>query len=115
MNYAKTMQNTADEEGVLHRRVGRERHRVLLGLRLDAGRIVLADHVQRPDVQHDDAGDDERQQVVQRIEAVERRIADGIAAPQPGDDRQPPTPGIAENRLVMTVAAQKLICPHGST
>jgi hypothetical protein len=26
-----------------------------------------------------------------------------------------PTTGIAENRLVMTVAAQKLICPQGST
>jgi hypothetical protein len=26
-----------------------------------------------------------------------------------------PTPGIAEARLVITVAPQKLICPHGST
>ena len=38
-------------------------------------------------MQHDHAGDDERQQVVQRVEAIERRIADRIAAPQPGHDR----------------------------
>ena len=31
--------------------------------------------------------DDERQQVVQREEAVERRVVDREAAPQPGDDR----------------------------
>ena len=43
--------------------------------------------MQRPDVQPDHADDDERQQVVQRIEAIERRIADRKAAPQPGDDR----------------------------
>ena len=82
----------ADEEGVLDGRIGRERDGVLLGLRLDAGRVVLPDHVQRPDVQHDHAGDDERQQVVQRIEAVQRRIADRVTAPQPGDD------GVADHR-----------------
>ena len=48
--------------------------------------LFWPDHVQRPDVQHHHAGDHEGQQVVQRVEAVERRIADGIAAPQPGDD-----------------------------
>jgi len=26
-----------------------------------------------------------------------------------------PIPGIAENRFVITVAPQKLLCPHGST
>ena len=72
---------------VLDGRIRRERNRILLGLRLDAGWVVLPDHVQRPDVQHDHAGDDERQQVVQRIKTVQRRIADGIAAPQPGHDR----------------------------
>ena len=94
-------------------RVGRERHRVLLRLRLDAGRIVLPDDVQRPDVQHHDARDHERQQVVQREEALQRRIADRVAAPQPGHDVSP-TSGIAEKKLVMTVAPQKLIWPHGS-
>ena len=49
---------------------------------LDAGRIGLAGDVQRPDVQHDDAGDHERQQVVQREEAVERRVVDREAAEQ---------------------------------
>jgi len=73
-------------ERVLHGRVGRERHGVLFRLRLDARRIVLAGDVQRPDVQHDHAGDHERQQIVQREEPVQRRIADRIAAPQQGDD-----------------------------
>ena len=108
-------QKHSQHEGVLHGGVGRERDRVLFRLRLDAGRIVLADHVQRPDVQHDHADDHERQQVVQRVEAVQRRIADRVAAPQPGARSDSPTSGIAENRLVMTVAAQKLIWPHGST
>ena len=75
------------EEAVLHGGIGRERDGVLVGLRLDAGRIVLPDHVQRPDVQHHDAGDHERQQIVQREEALQRRIADRVAAPQPGRDR----------------------------
>jgi hypothetical protein len=38
--------------------------------------------MQRPDVQDDDAGDHERQQVMQREEAVQRRIVDGKAAEQ---------------------------------
>jgi hypothetical protein len=69
------------EKPVLDRGVGRERDRVVLCLQLDAVRVVLSHHVQRPYVQHDDADDDERQQVVQRVEAVERRIADRVAAP----------------------------------
>ena len=80
------MQEARHAEAVLDGRIRRERHGVLVRLRLDAGRIVLARHVQRPDVQHHHAGDHERQQVVQRVEAVERRIADRVAAPQPGDD-----------------------------
>ncbi len=42
--------------------------------------------MQRPHVQHHHAGNYERQQVVQREEAVQGRIADGIAAPQQGHD-----------------------------
>ena len=79
-------QEAGHAERVLEGRVRRERHNVLLGLRLDAGRIVLTCDVQRPDVQHDDAGDHERQQVVQREEAVQRRIADRVAAPQQRHD-----------------------------
>ena len=75
------------EERVLDRRIRREGHGVLVGLRLDAGRIVLPDTVQRPDVQHHHAGDHERQQIVQREEALQRRVADREAAPKPGDDR----------------------------
>ena len=43
--------------------------------------------MQRPDVQDDDADEHERQQVVQREEAVQRRVVDREAAPQPGGDR----------------------------
>ncbi len=53
-----------------------------LRLHVDADRVVVARHVQRPDVQRDDAGDHERQQVVQREEAVERRVVDREAAAQ---------------------------------
>ncbi|MGY4298050.1 hypothetical protein ACVWXN_006145 [Bradyrhizobium sp. i1.4.4] len=42
--------------------------------------------MQRPDVEHDDASDQERQQIVQREEAVQRRVADRIAAPQQRHD-----------------------------
>jgi hypothetical protein len=42
-------------EQVLDRRVGRERDGVLARLDRHPGRIVLADHMERPDVQHDDA------------------------------------------------------------
>ena len=64
-----------------------ERDGVLRALRVDAGRVVRTVNVQRHHVQRHDRHDDERQQVVQREEAVERRVVDGEAAPQPGDDR----------------------------
>ena len=43
--------------------------------------LLLPGDVQRPDVQDHDAGDHERQQVVQREEAVQRRVVDREAAP----------------------------------
>ena len=43
------------------------------GLDVEAGRAVLADDVQRPQMQADQAGDHEGQQIVQAVEAVERR------------------------------------------
>ena len=58
---------------------------VLLG-EVDADRVVRAELVQRQDVQEHHGEDHERQQVVQREEAVERRVVDREAAPQPGDD-----------------------------
>ncbi len=79
-------QKAAGSEQILDGGVGRERHGILFRFRFDAGRIVLARDMQRPDVQHHHAGDHERQQIVQREEAVQRRIADGIAAPQQGHD-----------------------------
>ena len=79
-------QEAGDAERILDGRVGRERHGILFGLGLDAGRIVLPRDMQRPDVQHDHAGDHERQQVMQREEAVQRRIADRVAAPQQRHD-----------------------------
>ena len=55
-------------------------------LRVDAERVVGAGDVQRRDVQEHHADDHERQQVVQREEAVQRRVVDREAAPQPGHD-----------------------------
>ncbi len=63
-----------DREQVLDRVVRMERDRVLLGLRVDARRVVVAGGVERPHVQQNDAEDHERQQVVQREEAVQRRV-----------------------------------------
>ena len=63
-----------------------ERHRVLGFLHIDAKRVVVARYVQRPDVQHHNAYDHERQKIVQAEEAVERRIADAEPAPQPRHD-----------------------------
>ncbi len=81
-------QEARHAECVLDGRIGRERHGVLLGLRLDARRIVLAHHMQRPDVQTDDAGQHERQKVMQCEETVERHARNRITAPQPFDDRR---------------------------
>ena len=80
-------QEDDDAEAVLHRVVGMERHGVLRTLGVDAERVVRAVDVQRHDMQRHHADDDERQQVVQREEAVERRVVDREAAPQPGHDR----------------------------
>ena len=50
-------------------------------LHFDAVRVVLPRDMKRPDVQYDDPDDDEGQKVMESEEAVERRVADGIAAP----------------------------------
>ena len=44
--------------------------------------------MQRPDMERDERGNDERQQVVQRVEPGQRRTADGIPAPEPVGDRR---------------------------
>ena len=63
-----------------------ERHRVLRALHIDAQGIVVAGHMQRPDMQSHHARDDEGHQIVQREEAVEGGVADREIAPQPGGD-----------------------------
>ena len=69
------------------------RHGIRGCLDVEAGRVVLADDVQRPDVQADEARDHEGQQVVQAVEAVERRARDRVAAPQPLHDAWCRDPG----------------------
>jgi len=78
-------------------------------------RIVLACDMKRPDMQHHHARNHERQQVMQREEAVQGRIADRIAAHTAASRCSRRNTEPRENRLVMTVAPQKLIWPHGST
>ena len=82
-----------------------ERDRVLRPLHVDPERIVGAEAVQRDQVEEDDGDDDERQQIMEREEAMQRRIADREAAPEQRHDALPDS-GMAENRLVITVAAQ---------
>ena len=81
-----------DQEGehadrILRRRVRVHRHGIRRRLDVEPGGAVLADEMQRPEVQADEAGDHERQQVVQAVEAVERDARHRVAAPQPFDDR----------------------------
>src|SRR5262249_43116700 len=72
----------ADEgKGILHCEVGVEGQSVLGGFLLYPGWIVRAMHVQSPDVQNDDACNDEGKQVMQGEETVQGRIVDRIAAP----------------------------------
>ena len=75
-----------DREAILHRVVRVEGNRVRLGLHLHAGRVIVPGHVQGPDVQDDHTGDHERHQVVQGEEAVQGRVIDCEAAPQPCGD-----------------------------
>ena len=72
-------------EQVLDRVVGVERQHVLLALGVDAERVVRAEAVQRPQVQDHQADDHEGQQVVQAVEALEGRIANPVAAQDPGE------------------------------
>ena len=80
-------------EKVLDDEVGPKRHGVTLGLFLgpaahfDPGRVVVAGGVEGPDVDGDQCRDHERQQVVQREEAVQRGIVHRRAAQKPGLDR----------------------------
>ena len=59
---------------------------VLGALHIDAQGVIVARHMQRPDMQADNAGDDEGQQIVQREEAVQGGFAHREVAPQPGGD-----------------------------
>jgi hypothetical protein len=73
-------------EHILHGVIGMEGHSVLRALHVDAERIVVARHVQRPDVQHHHAGDHEGQQIMQAEEAVQRCVVDAETTPQPAHD-----------------------------
>jgi hypothetical protein len=44
-------------------------------------------NMQRPDVQDDNTRDHERQEIVERKEAIEGRVIDRVAAPQPSRNR----------------------------
>ena len=78
-------QEDRQPERILDRVVGVERDLVLLG-QVDPDRVVRAELVQGHDVQEHHRQQHERHQVVQSVEAVEGRVVDREAAPQPGDD-----------------------------
>src|SRR3546814_2318798 len=73
----------AEAETILRGVIGVERDCVLFVLHLDAGRVVRTRDMQRPYVQDDHTQNHERQQIVQREEAVERGIVGHEAAEQP--------------------------------
>src|SRR6185295_7767040 len=74
------------EPAILRRIIRMEGKRVLLLLDVHARRITRAGNVQRPDVEDDDSGDHERQQIMEREEARQRGLVGGIAAEQPYPD-----------------------------
>ena len=63
-----------------------ESDRVLRPAAVDAERVVRAVLVQRQQVQHHHRDDHERQQVMQRIKAIEGRVANREPAPEQGHD-----------------------------
>ena len=63
-----------------------ERQHVLVRLLLNAGRVVGARHMQRPDVQDYDTCNHEGEQIMEREEAVQRWVGNRIAAPEIGHD-----------------------------
>ena len=71
----------ADAHAVLDGVVWVERHRVLRRLHVDAQGVVGPHDVQRGDMQEDHAHQHERQKVMQREEAVQRRLIDREPAP----------------------------------
>ena len=60
-----------------------------MALHLDARRIVVAGHMQRPNVQDHHAGDDKREEIVQRVEPVQRRLSHREPSPDPLHHRGP--------------------------
>ena len=74
-------QKTAEIEGILHRVIRVERHRILRPLHINSERIVVSRHMQRPDVQHHQSCEHEWQQVMQAKEAMQRCIIDAKSAP----------------------------------
>ena len=80
-------QEGGGEPAVLGRVERVEGQGVLLVLDVDPGRVARSRYVQRPDVEDDHAGDHERQQIMEREEARQRRLVGGVAAEQPYPDR----------------------------
>ena len=86
-------QDQRQREQVLDDEIGPEGQGVLFGLflagaaHLDARRVVVARRVEGPHMHDHQARDDEGQQVMQREEAVQRRVADRRSAQQPGLQR----------------------------
>ncbi len=79
----------AEREQVLGHGIRAHWHAVGLRLDVEAGRVVLASHVQRPDVQRNEAAEHEGEQVVQAKEPVECGPTYRVATPEPGHHGRP--------------------------
>ena len=75
-----------EARAVLHCVIGMEGHRVLRPLRIDTQRVVRPRHMQRNHMQDNHPEDQEREQIMQREEAVQGRVIDREATPEQGDD-----------------------------
>ena len=78
----KEDQEDAEPEAILRGVIGVERNCVLLALYADAGWVRRPRNVQCPNVQDDDACNNERHQIVQREETVQSRLVWRKAAKQ---------------------------------
>src|SRR3546814_12626640 len=83
----KDDQEYTEPEAILRRVVRMEGNGVLGSLHIDTGRIVRSWDMQSPDMQADNTRDNERPQIVQREETVQRAIAGCEPTKQPGLDR----------------------------
>ena len=80
---SKENRKERNREKVFDGVIGVKGNGVLAFRHINALRIVVAGHMKRPDMKHDESDDDEGEKIMEAVEAVESRVADGESAPKP--------------------------------